>query len=483
VDLGEFRRRAHEIVDFIADYLEGIERFPVRSPVRPGEIAARLPERAPQAPETFETLLRDVREIVLPGLTHWQHPRFLAFFPANSSPPSVLGEILTAGFAVNALIWQGSPSATEMETVVLDWLRCEIGLPEDFRGVIQTTASEATLTALLVARERATGWRSGEEGLAGGPPLAVYASEEAHSSVEKDVGIAGIGRRNLRRIPTDGSFAMRPEALEAAIREDLKRGIRPCAIIATLGTTGVGACDPLRPVGEIARRFGVFLHVDAAWAGSALILPEWRHLADGAELADSFVFNPHKWLMTSFDCSAHFVRDVNALLRTFSILPPYLRSAETGRVIDYRDWGIPLGRRFRALKLWFVLRLYGLEGLRAILRRHIDLARELAGWIDAEPGFVRVTGPNLALVTVRFEPEGLDPERIEALNRALPEAVNRDGRTMVTPYVVRGRAVTRLCIGQTYTERRHVEEAWRAVVEVARELEARIRAGEEPVIS
>ncbi len=470
MDLEGFRRHAHELVEVMADYLARVEALPVRARVRPGEIADRLPPSAPETPESFAALLRDVEEVVLPGLTHWQHPRFLAFFPANSSPPSVLGEMLTAAFAVNALIWEGSPAATEMEERVLDWLRRALGLPAGFRGVIQTTASEATLTALLVARERATGLRAREEGLAGLPPMAVYASEEAHSSVEKGVGIAGFGRRNLRRIPTDERFAMRPEALEAAIREDLARGIRPCAVVATLGTTGVGASDPLEPIGAIAERYGLFLHVDAAWAGSALLLPEWRHLAAGVERADSFVFNPHKWLGVNFDCSAHFVRDADELVRTFEILPAYLATRERGRVVDYRDWGIPLGRRFRALKLWFVLRLYGLEGLRAMIRRHVELARELAGWIEAEPDFRLVTGPNLALVTFRYEPPGVESEALEELNRRLPRAVNDDGRTYVTPTVVRGRAVTRLCVGQTYTERRHVETAWQAVVEVARGL-------------
>ncbi len=470
VELETFRRRAHELVELMVDYWARVEALPVRAQVRPGEVAARLPKSAPEEPEAFEALLEDVERIILPGLTHWQHPRFLAFFPANASPPAILGEMLAAAFAVNGLIWEGSPAATELEQVVLDWLRQAIGLPEGFRGVIQTTASEATLTALLVARERATGLRARDQGLSGLPPMAVYASEEAHSSVEKDAGIAGFGRRMLRRIPTDERLAMRPEALETAIRKDLARGIRPTAVVATLGTTGTGACDPLAPIGAICRRHDLFLHVDAAWAGSALILPEWRHLLAGVEQVDSFVFNPHKWLMTNFDCSAHFVRDADELVRTFEILPAYLHTRDRGRVVDYRDWGIPLGRRFRALKLWFVLRLYGLEGLRAILRRHIALARELAGWIEAEPDFRLITGPELALLTFRFEPAGLDEAARDALNRRLVQAINDDGRTYVTPTVVRGRPVIRLCVGVLRTERRHLEEAWRAIVELARGL-------------
>ncbi len=471
MDITRFREQAHALVERMAAYLEDIETRPVRARTRPGEVAAALPGAAPEESEPFEAILADLERIVLPGLTHWQHPRFLAYFPANSSPPSVLAEMLTATFAVNAMLWQTSPAATEMETVVLDWLRRAIGLPEGFTGVIQGTASEATLCALLTARERALGWEGNEHGLFGQPPLAVYASAEAHSSVEKAVTIAGFGRRHLRPIATDDAFAMRPEALEEAIRADLEAGIRPCCVIATLGTTGVGASDPLAPIGEICARHGIFLHVDAAWAGSALLLPEWRHLAAGVERADSFVFNPHKWLLTNFDCSAHFLRRPEDLTRTLSILPAYLQSRETGQVIDYRDWGIPLGRRFRALKLWFVLRSYGLEGLRAMLRRHIDLAAELAGWIREAADFELVTGPNLALVTFRYRPGGTaEGEALDALNERLLHAVNEDGRTYLTPTRVRERYVLRASIGQGRTERRHVAEAWRAIAEIARAL-------------
>ncbi|HFD16271.1 MAG TPA: aspartate aminotransferase family protein, partial [Rhodospirillales bacterium] len=471
MDIARFRERAHALVEHMATYLDEIEKRPVRSRCRPGEVAAALPTTAPEEPEPFEALLADLERIVLPGLTHWQHPRFLAYFPANSSPPSVLAEMLTATYAVNAMLWQTSPAATEMETTVLDWLRRAIGLPDGFSGVIQSTASEATLCALLAARERALDWRGNEEGLAGGPPLAVYASAEAHSSVEKGVTIAGFGRRFFRRITVGEDFALRPEALEAAIRTDLDAGVRPCCVVATLGTTGVGASDPLEPVGEICARHGIYLHVDAAWAGSALLLPEWRHLAAGVERADSFVFNPHKWLLTNFDCSAHFLRRPEDLIRTLSILPAYLRGRETGSVIDYRDWGIPLGRRFRALKLWFVLRSYGLEGLRAMLRRHIALARELAGWIREAPDFELVTGPNLALLTFRYHPEGAGGNAaLDALNERLLNAVNDDGRTYLTPGRVHDRYVLRVSIGQARTERRHVEEAWRAITEIARGL-------------
>lgn len=468
---GMFEERACALIGRIARYFDEVEGMPVRPRVEPGAILAALPHEPPEHPEPFEALLADFERIVLPGITHWQHPRFLAYFPANADPASVLGEILTAGLAVNAMLWQTSPAATELEQRVLDWLRRAAGLPDGWFGVVQSTASEASLCALLTARERATGWRGNEEGLAGGPRLVAYASEEAHSSIEKGAMIAGYGRAGLRKIPVDDTGAMRPDALEAAIRADLAAGLRPACVVATLGSTGVGGTDPLRATGEICRSHDLFLHVDAAWAGSALLLDEWRHLADGAELADSFVFNPHKWLGIQFDFSAHYVREPELLRRTLSVAPHYLTGAETGRVVDYRDYGIPLGRRFRALKAWFVLRLVGLEGLRAMLRRHIGLARELAARIDAEPDFERVTGPNLALVTFRYRPPGVDDaETLDDLNQRLVEAINADGRTYVTPTRWRGRTVIRACIGQTRTERRHVEESWRAIRKVARSM-------------
>ncbi len=468
MDIERFRSEGHRLVERMADYLEEVGRLPVRSRCPPGQIASSLPSHAPEEPESLEALLADLERIVLPGLTHWQHPRFLAYFPANSSPPSVLAEMLTATFAVNAMLWQTSPAATEMETVVLDWLRTAIGLPEGFTGVIQSTASEASLCALLVARERALGWQGNEEGLAGQPPLAVYASAEAHSSIEKDAMIAGYGRRHLRRIEVDEDFAMRPDLLERAIRSDRESGIRPACVVATLGTTGIGSSDPLAAIGEICRRHGLYLHVDAAWAGSALLLPECRSLARGVEHTDSFVFNPHKWLGVNFDCSAHFVRNPEDLVRTLSVQPAYLRGRETGKVIDYRDWGIPLGRRFRALKLWFVLRLCGLEQLRGMLRRHIELARLLAAWVDAEPGFERLTGPHLGLLTFRYHPSGIDKaDELDALNERLLHAINDEGTTYLTPTRVRGRYAIRVSIGQTRTERRHLEEAWEAIRRVA----------------
>jgi aromatic-L-amino-acid decarboxylase len=470
MDLDEFRRHGHALVDWMADYLENIERRPVRAQVRPGEVAAQLPPAPSVEGEPLERIFADFERIVMPGMTHWQHPSFFAYFPANSSPPSVLAEMLTATLGAQCMLWQTSPAATELETRTLDWLRQMIGLPQGFAGVIQDSASSATLCALLLARERATGWRADDEGLRACPALTFYASEEAHSSVEKATRIAGLGRRSLRLIPTDAEFAMRPDALAAAIRADRAAGLVPAGVVATLGTTGVGASDPLRPIGEICREQGLFLHVDAAWAGCALLLQEHRSLIDGAEHVDSFVFNPHKWLLTNFDCSAHFVRDPGALVRTLSVLPAYLQSREAGAVIDYRDWGVPLGRRFRALKLWFVLRSYGARRLQAMLRDHIAWTAELAESIGAEPDFELVTPPRLALLTFRYRPRALDDAALDRLNERLLHAINDDGRLYLTPTRVRGRYVIRFAIGQLYTTRAHVQRAWGVILETARGL-------------
>ncbi|HXH82704.1 MAG TPA: pyridoxal-dependent decarboxylase, partial [Candidatus Tectomicrobia bacterium] len=439
MDVAEFRRHAHALVDWMADYLARVEQFPVRAQVKPGEIAARLPPGPPEHAEPMERIVADFERDVLPGITHWQHPSFFAYFPANSSPPSVLAEMLTATLGAQCMLWQTSPAATEMETRVLDWLRQMTGLPEGFVGVIQDSASSAILCALLTARERATGWRANEEGLGAVPPVVVYCSAEAHSATEKDAKVAGIGRRNVRKIPVDERFAMRPDALEAAMVEDRRAGRVPACVVATLGTTGVGAMDPLRAIGEVCRRHDVFLHVDAAWAGSALIMPEHRAALDGIEHVDSLVLNPHKWLFTNFDLSAHFVRDPGALVRTLEILPAFLDTRERPQVIDYRDWSVPLGRRFRALKLWFVIRAYGVEGLRARVAAHIDLARELEGWMAAAPDFELLAPRSLTLLNFRYRPRGVDdPAALDRLNQRLLETLNDSGALYLTQNRVRG---------------------------------------------
>jgi aromatic-L-amino-acid decarboxylase len=469
MDNEEFRRHGHAFVDWMADYLAGVEDYPVMAKVQPGEVAANLALSAPDEGEAMEQIFADFQRVVMPGITHWQHPSFFAYFPANSSPPAVLAEMLVATLAPQCMLWQTSPAATEMETRVLDWLRQMIGLPEGFAGVIQDSASSATLCALLTARERASGWRGNSDGLAALPPLCVYVSEQVHSSADKDVMVAGMGLEYLRKIPVDAGFAMRPEALAAAIDADVAAGRTPCCVIATLGSTGVGAIDPLRPIAEICQRHGIYLHVDAAWAGSALVLEQWRWMIDGVEAADSFVFNPHKWLFTNFDCSAHFVREPDDLVRTLGILPAYLKTREADRVIDYRDWSVPLGRRFRALKLWFVLRSYGVAEIRRRIAAHIDLAEEAAGWMDEAADFELLAPLSLALFNFRYHPVGLDePGALDRLNEKLLHDLNDSGALYLTQNNVNGAYSIRFSVGQTNTERRHVAAAWQAIQDTAR---------------
>jgi len=468
MDTEEFRHHGHIFVDWMADYLAGVEKYPVMAQVKPGEITAKLASSAPEQGEPMEQIFADFQSQILPGITHWQHPSFFAFFPANSSPPSVLAEMLTATIAPQCMLWQTSPAATEMETQVLDWLRQMIGLPEGLEGVIQDSASSACLCALLTARERATEWRGNLEGLGGMAALCVYVSEQVHSSAEKDVMVAGLGSKNLRKIPVDDDFAMLPDALVEAIQEDVTAGRTPCCVIATLGSTGVGAVDPLRPIGEICQRYGIYLHVDAAWAGSALVLPEWRWIIDGVEAADSFAFNPHKWLFTNFDCCAHFVRSGSDLVRTLDILPTYLKTREGDQVIDYRNWGVPLGRRFRALKLWFVLRSYGVAEIRRIIASHIQMAGEVAAWMEAAEDFEILAPLSLALFNFRFHPKGVnDAAELDRLNERLLLALNDSGDLYLTQNNVRGAFAIRFAVGQTYTEPRHVAAAWQAIQNTA----------------
>lgn len=463
-----FRAWAHRAADWSVDYLEGVGERPVRAQVAPGEIFRQLPETPPAAGEPMERIFSDLDRVVMPGMTHWQHPRFFAYFPANASPPSLVAEFVTAALAAQCMLWQTSPAATELETRVMDWLRQMIGLPEAFSGVIQDSASGATLAALLTARERALDFTGNATGLAGGPALRVYASQQVHSSVDKAVRIAGIGDANLVRIPVTGPLhGMDPDALDAAIRADREAGRVPAAIVACLGGTGIGACDPIEAVAAVARRHGVFLHVDAAWAGSAMICPEFRDLMRGAELADSLVFNPHKWLFTHFDCSAHFVRDPKALTDTLGLRPAYLRTLGRDGVVDYNEWSIPLGRRFRALKLWFVIRSYGVETLREMIRAHVAWARELAGIIDADPDFELTSAPVLSLFSFRYAPAGAGVDDLDALNARLLERINDDGRTYLTQTRHEDRFVLRFQVGQTDTTRADVMTAWDAIREIA----------------
>jgi aromatic-L-amino-acid decarboxylase len=458
----EFRRYGKELVDWIADYHERIESFPVLSRVEPGEIRRRLPVNPPETGESFDAMMRDVEEIVLPGITHWQSPSFFAYFPSNSSGPSILGELLSAGLGIQGMIWATSPAATELETHVLDWLVDMLGLPQFFKstsdggGVIQDTASSAVLCALLAARERATSNRSNQEGCRG--DLVAYTSTQAHSSIEKAAKIAGIGRANVRLVPVDEKFAMSALALEERIRADVKFGLVPFFVTATVGTTSSNAIDPLSAIGRICRDNGLWLHVDAAMSGTAALCPELRHIQDGVEHADSYSFNPHKWMFTNFDCDCFWVKKRKDLIDALSILPEYLRNEATssGAVIDYRDWHVPLGRRFRALKLWFVIRHYGVEGLRHHVRRHVELAQLFAGWVLKDERFELAAPAPLNLVCFRHR--GGD-----AVNEELLKKLNASGKLYLTHTKLGGRYTLRMSIGQTRTEERHVRAAWELI--------------------
>ncbi len=466
----EFRRRGHAAIDWIADYYERVESLPVLSRVRPGEIRAALPARPPEQGEPFEAILKDLGERILPGITHWQSPNFFAYFPANASGPSILGDLISSGLGVQGMLWSTSPACTELETHVLDWMADMLELPPDFRstgrggGVIQDSASSAALCALIAARERATGLASNERGCDG--RLTAYASSQAHSSIEKGAKVAGIGRANLRLIDVDAAMALPPETLARRIEADRRAGLLPFFVAATVGTTSSNGIDPIRAIGRVCREQGLWLHVDGAMAGTAAICPEFRHLQDGLELADSYCFNPHKWMFTNFDCDCFYVADRRALIQALSILPEYLRNqaTESGAVIDYRDWQIPLGRRFRALKLWFVIRHYGVEGLRHHVRRHVALAKEFAAWVEADPRFELALPPPLNLVCFRHRAG-------DALNQALMDRLNGGGELFLTHTRLQDRLTLRMCIGQTQTERRHVESAWRCIRAAAADLE------------
>ncbi len=458
----EFRAWGREMVDFVASYMERVEGLPVQSRVAPGEVRAALPAHAPETPERLESLVADLERVILPGLTHWQSPNFYAYFPSNTSGPSILADLLCAGLGVQGMLWSTAPACTEVETLVLDWLVDLLALPEGFRstssggGVIQDSASSATLCALLAARERATDWGVNSRGVS--PGLVVYASDQAHSSVEKAVRVAGLGSAALRLVASDATFALRVDDLAARVAADVAAGLTPAFVSATLGTTSSNAFDPLPAIAALCREHGMWLHVDAAMSGTAAVCPEFRHLQDGLELADSYCFNPHKWMFTGFDCDCFWVRDRSCLVRTLSVLPEYLRNQATasGKVVDYRDWQLPLGRRFRALKLWLVLRWYGAEGLRWHVRRHVALAHELAAWVETDPDFELVAPVPLNLVCFRHRGD-------DELNQRLLDRLNQSGALFLSHTRLAGRLVLRLCVGQSHTEERHVRAAWELI--------------------
>lgn len=464
----EFRAAGHRLIDWLADYRARIAERPVMPGVAPGEIKSQLPNAAPERGESFDAIIADFERIVVPGVFQWQHPRFFGYFPANAMEASVLGDLLSSGMGQIGLAWQSGPALSEVEEVVADWMRQMLGLSDAWSGVIQDTASTSTLVALLSARERATSHSAARGGLqAEAQPLVVYGTAQAHSSVDKAALLAGFGRDNIRHVACDAAFAMRPDALRAMIGADIAAGRKPCAIVASVGTTSTTAIDPIAAITEIAREYGMWLHIDAAMAGSAMILPECRALWAGVEGADSIVMNAHKWLGVVFDCSLYFVRDPRFLVQVMSTNPSYLQTAADAQVKNLRDWGIPLGRRFRALKLWFLIREQGVAGLQARLRRDLANAQFLAGEIRKTPDWEILAPVVLQTLCVRHVPAGLSGEALDRHTLAWVEKINRSGAAYLTPSLLEGRWMVRVSIGASSTERTDVEALWRVMRDAA----------------
>ncbi len=463
----EFQRQAHRLVDWIARYLESSERYPVLSTVKPGEVRAQLPESPPASAEPLATVVDDVERLIVPGLTHWNHPGFFAYF-ANSSPaPAILAETLAAAFNVNGMLWKTAPAATELELVVLDWLRQMLGLPPGLFGVIQDTASASTLVALAAAREMVPGLNVRRQGLSGQSRLRMYASEQAHSSVEKAGIVLGIGQEGLRKIPCDAEFRLDPSALARAVEEDRAAGWRPFAVTATVGTTSTTSIDPVPAIADICEREGLWLHVDAAYGGSAAVVPEMRFVLAGCERADSLVVNPHKWLFVPVDLSALYTRRPQVVRAAFSLVPEYLRTPEDEVAPNLMDYGVSLGRRFRALKLWMVIRAFGTEGLAARIREHIRLARLFRSWVEADRGFEIAAPTPFSVVCFRARFEGASGPEADRGNQALMEAVNASGEAYLSHTQLHGRTVLRLAVGNLRTEERHLRRAWELLRENA----------------
>ncbi|MFY0310998.1 pyridoxal phosphate-dependent decarboxylase family protein [Leisingera sp. D0M16] len=465
----EFSDWGRRVADWTQDYHLTVGDRPVRARTEPGQVLNALPHTPPEDGEGMEAIFRDFEDIVMPGITHWQHPRFFAYFTSNAAAPSVLAEFLTAAIAPQCMLWQTSPAATEMETRMMDWLRQALDLPDQFQGVIQDSASSATLAAVLTMREKALNWQGNSQGLFGQKALRIYCSSEVHTSIDRAIWVAGIGQQNLIRIPIKGDWrGMDPEALEAAIEEDLAAGHQPAGVILCVGGTGVGATDPVDKVLDVAEKYGLYTHVDAAWAGSAMICPEYRHYWPGVERADSIVFNPHKWLGVQFDCSAHFLKNPDDLVQTLAISPEYLKTHGHDGIINYSEWSVPLGRRFRALKIWFLIRTYGLEGLRQRLRNHINWSNQLHEKLKAEPDFENTTPPMWSLWSFRYAPEGATD--LDDLNLRLVNAINNDGRIYLTQTRLDGQLVIRFQAGQFETTEADVMMAFDVITEIARSL-------------
>jgi aromatic-L-amino-acid decarboxylase len=461
INIEEFRHHAHHFVDWMADYYHTIDDYPVKSKVKPGDIFSQIPDEAPEESESITKIFEDFKDIILPGITHWQNPKWFAYFQANSSYPSVLAEMLTATLAAQCMVWDTSPAATELEEKMMLWLKKMMGLPECFEGVIQDTASTATLCAFLSAREKISNFSINRGGFHGDEYFRIYCSTETHSSIDKAVRIAGLGDENLVKIDVDNNLALIPELLDRTLTKDLQSGKKPLCVVATIGTTGTMAIDPLKEISAICQKYNTWLHVDAAYAGSAMVLPEYRWMTEGLEHADSYVFNPHKWLFTNFDCSAYFVKDKETLIRTFSIIPEYLKTSVDERVNNYRDWGIQLGRRFRALKLWFVLRNFGLTEIRKRIKAHIEMAQDLSAVILNDPDFELMLNNPLNMICFRFHPQNFsDKNNLDILNQKIMQQVNASGETFLTHTKVNGRFAIRLVPGQTYLEKRHLDATW-----------------------
>lgn len=465
----QFREEGKKVIDWIADYYENIEKYPVFSQVKPGEIMSKLPLSAPEKGESMDAMMKDLDKIIMPGITHWQSPLFFGYFPCNTSFPSILGDLISSGLGIQGMIWATSPAATELETRVLDWLAEMSDMPEKFKststggGVIQDTASTSALTAVIAARERATKFESNKTGVR--QKLVAYVSSQTHSSLEKAIKIAGIGSENLRIIDVDRQFAMRPELLEKQIQKDRAKGLKPFFVCATIGTTSSNAIDPIREIGEICKRENCWMHVDAAMSGTAMLCPEFRHYSKGVELADSYCFNPHKWMFTNFDCDVFWVANRAELTETFSIMPEYLRNkaTESGEVFDYRDWHIQLGRRFRSLKLWFVIRHYGVEGLQFHIRKHVRMAQQFADWVKESENFELILEPAFNLVCFRHKSGN-------EMNMKLMNAINQSGNAFFTHTKLNGQVVLRMSIAQTNTEVKHVREMCNLLQKYAAEL-------------
>lgn len=470
MNIKEFKENAHKMIDWIADYYENIEQYPVLSQAEPGSIFNKLPDNAPDNPEDFQEIFKDFQEIIMPGITHWQSPNYYAYFTSNTSFPSILGELLSSAIGLQCMNWLSSPAAAELEEKVMNWLRDIMGLPKDFTGVIQDTASTSTLCAILTAREVYSNYKINNAGF-NNIKYRIYCSTQTHSSLDKAVKIAGIGKENLRKIPVDNEYKMKIDILEKEILNDINNGFTPLALVATIGTTSSTAVDPISDIAKICQKYKIWLHIDAAFAGSAMVLPEKRHFLYGVEFANSYVFNPHKWLFTNFDCSAYFVKDKEQLIKTFEILPEYLKTNVDNYVNNYRDWGIQLGRRFRSLKLWFVLRSYGVSGLKKTIGEHIRLANLIEQRINSHSDFELLAPVNFSLICFRFKPSNInDNNKLNKINEELMSRINKAGKIFLSHTKLDDVFTLRMVIGQTNVEERHVLDAWEFIVKCSEQV-------------